>query len=90
MIPCQSCNHENPVSARYCHSCGTKLDRSKKRVLAAVIADRHEDGSFRWMARGHSMLLVGGFLLLCALVLRYIVIPDMPSADVPMMECEKK
>ena len=90
MIPCQACLHENPVSARYCHSCGTKLDRSQKRVVAAVMADRQEDGSFRWMARGHSMLLVGAFMLLCALVLRYIVVPPIPMADVPMMEINTK
>lgn len=86
MIPCQACQHENPISARYCHSCGVKLERNEKVIYKAVAADQSDDRSWRWLGRGNSTMLLGMFLLIAALVFRYILVPTMPLVEVPQVD----
>lgn len=83
MIPCQDCGNQNPLGTRYCRVCGTKIVVDKNRVFQAVSHDNEVSASKRFLDSGRSALLLGSFVLLCALVLRYSVVPDFPQSDVP-------
>lgn len=86
MIPCQQCGHQNPIASRYCRSCGVKLEVKQETVFKAVSDDLAEGRSLRWLARGNSALAIGGFILVCGLVLRYAVVPPFPRADIPPVD----
>jgi hypothetical protein len=83
MISCQSCGNQNPIGTRYCRRCGTKIEFTPGLVLAAVQREQAAAASSRWFEHGRSALTIGLFLLTCALVLRYAVVPPMPAAEVP-------
>lgn len=86
MIACTACGKQNPLATRYCRQCGAKLVVNQASVAQAMEDEFAIGRSLRWMARGHSMLSIGGFLLACALVLRFVVVPPLPSADVPPVD----
>jgi hypothetical protein len=86
MIACQACGNDNPIGTRYCRRCGAKLAFSQERVVAAVQRDQADLAAARWSERGRSALIIGLFLLTCALVLRYAIVPQLPEADVPPVE----
>jgi hypothetical protein len=83
MILCQSCGNQNPMGTRYCRRCGTKIEINQQQVFQAVQDNQSDIAATRWMERGRSILIIGVFFLVCALVLRYAVVPEMPLADVP-------
>lgn len=83
MIPCRACGAANEIMARYCRSCGVKLEVGAADVQQAVGATRSMQDAQRWLQRGGSLLAVALFLLTCALVVRYVLVPPMPAAQVP-------
>jgi hypothetical protein len=84
MIPCQACGNQNPIGTRFCRSCGERIAVVKVEQLAAAVRDDQVTvASQRRLEGGRSLLMVGLFLLVCALVLRYAVVPSLPAADVP-------
>lgn len=86
MIPCDACGHQNPIATRFCRSCGAKLVVRQETVFKAVADDLAEGRSLRWIQRGNSAVAIGGFLLVCALVLRYAVVPPFPRVDIPPVD----
>jgi hypothetical protein len=86
MILCQVCGNQNPIGTRYCRRCGEKIQIGQQQVFQAVQDNQSEIDSKRWLERGRSLLVIGGFFLVCALVLRYAVVPPMPVAEVPSVE----
>jgi hypothetical protein len=86
MIPCQACGNQNPMGTRFCRRCGVKIEFNQQQVVESVQRDNADAASTRWLERGRSMLIIGGFFLTCALVLRYAVVPAMPQADVPPVD----
>lgn len=86
MISCQACGNQNPIGTRYCRRCGTKIEFSPALVLEAVQRDQAALASSRWFELGRSVLIIGLFFLTCALVLRYVVVPPMPVAEVPPVD----
>jgi hypothetical protein len=86
MIPCDACGNQNPLNTRFCRQCGERLVINQDVVAQALQDDFAEGRSLRWMARGSSAVSVGGFLLVCALVLRLVVVPPLPLADVPPVD----
>lgn len=86
MIICQNCGHRNPLRTRYCHACGARLEARPEEVALAVQEDREEAAATRWLEHGRSLLVVGLFLLTCALVLRYAIVPPLPPAEVPPLD----
>lgn len=86
MIPCDACGHQNPLTTRFCRQCGERLVINQEAVAQALQDDLAEGRSLRWLARGSSAMSVGGFLLLCGLVLRFVVVPPLPAPDVPPVE----
>lgn len=86
MIPCDACGHQNPLTSRHCRQCGVKLVINQDAVVQALQNDFAEGRSLQWLARGGSAVSLGGFLLLCALVLRFVVVPPLPPAEVPPVE----
>ncbi|MBN8526035.1 MAG: hypothetical protein J0M02_11930 [Planctomycetes bacterium] len=86
MIPCQACGNQNPIGTRYCRRCGEKVHADQQQVMQAVQSTNDDLASRKWLERGRSALVIGAFLLVCALVLRYAVVPPMPSAEVPPVD----
>ncbi len=86
MILCQVCGNQNPIGTRYCRRCGEKIQVDQQQVFQAVQDNQSEINSKRWMERGRSLLVIGGFFLVCALVLRYAVVPPMPVTEVPPVD----
>lgn len=86
MITCGACGTQNQLTGRYCRKCGAKLVINQEAVTQALQDDLAEGRSMRWLAAGRSALSIGGFLLVCALVMRYVVVPAMPPADIPPVE----
>lgn len=86
MIPCGACGNQNPIQSRYCRQCGAKLVVDHAAVAQALLDDAVIARSERWLARGRSALSVGVFLLVCALVLRYVLVPQLPPADIPEVD----
>lgn len=86
MIVCQVCGNQNPIGTRYCRRCGEKVRSDQQAIMQAVQATSADEASARWLQRGRSALVVGSFLLVCALVLRYALVPPMPPADVPPVD----
>lgn len=86
MITCDACGNQNPLNSRFCRQCGARLVINQGAVEQALQDDFAEGRSLRWMARGSSAVSVGGFLLMCGLVLRFVVVPPLPPAEVPPVD----
>lgn len=83
MIPCQVCGNQNPIGTRYCRRCGEKIQVDQRQLFEAVQEDQDAKASLRWIERGRSLLVMGLFLLVCALVVSQALVPAMPVAEVP-------
>jgi hypothetical protein len=83
MISCQVCGNVNPFTTRFCRKCGAKLELQVSQVADALDrtkATSRDDAVFR---AGRSALSLALFLGVCALCLRYLLVPAMPIADLP-------
>ena len=83
MIPCKKCGHVNALTTMYCHGCGTKIEVSYAQVATSVASTTTEQRDQAILAWGRSAISLTCFLLICSLVLRYVAVPNPPSAYVP-------
>lgn len=81
MIPCQDCGHDNPLGSVFCHRCGERLQVNLAQVAGSVAISRTHDRINRFCTAAGNALLVAGFLLAAALVIRHTMIPDLPPAS---------
>ena len=84
MIPCQKCGHINPLGTSFCRGCGTRLEFDYEAVAASVAGtkrDHQDENVFTW---GRSALTLCGFALICALIVRYVMVPPMPLVEFPL------
>jgi hypothetical protein len=84
MITCQNCDHVNPMGTIFCHSCGERLNVSVDAISQSVAGTKKanlDDNVFRW---GRSAVALGLFLLISALILRYVVVPPLPYLEYPV------
>jgi hypothetical protein len=84
MIPCQKCGHINPLGTSFCRGCGTRLEFDYEAVAASVAGtkrDHRDENVFTW---GRSALTLCGFALICALIVRYVMVPPMPLLEYPL------
>lgn len=84
MIPCQKCGHINPLGTSFCRGCGTRLEFDYEAVAASVAGtkrDHQDEHVFTW---GRSALTLCGFALICALIVRYVMVPPMPLLEFPL------
>jgi hypothetical protein len=83
MIPCQKCNRVNPLGTVFCHGCGVRLVVNYQQVAESVAGTAKanvDDATFGW---GRGSLMLCSFLMVCALVLRYGLVPAMPVLELP-------
>lgn len=83
MIPCQKCNHSNPLGTVFCHGCGVRLVVNYQQIaqsVAGTVKANADDAVFGW---GRGSVLLCSFLLVCALVLRFGLVPAMPTLELP-------
>lgn len=83
MIPCQKCGYSNPLGTVFCRGCGARVEVNLNMVQSAVKetnANNRDVEIYNW---GRSAISLCGFLLICALLLRYVAVPKPPAPEVP-------
>ncbi len=83
MIPCQKCGKVNPMTTLFCHGCGQRLSLTLGQVANSVAATEVGKRDLAILASGRSAVTLCSFLLVCALVVRYVMVPELPPPDLP-------
>jgi len=83
MIPCPVCGNVNPFTTRFCRKCGHRLEVKVSQVAHALEENAQTKREQRFHAASTSTLVLAGFLLACAAFARLVMVPDLPSADLP-------
>lgn len=83
MIPCKKCGHENLLTSMFCHGCGVRIEVSYAQVATSVVSNNAAQRDLSILGWGRSAVSLASFLLICALVLRYVAVPNPPPAYVP-------
>lgn len=83
MISCQKCLHENPLGSTFCHGCGTRLVVNLADIERSVIGTRKNNLDERILQAGLSAIALTTFLLVTALILRFCLVPAMPTMELP-------
>ena len=83
MIPCQKCGRGNPLGTSFCRGCGTRLVFDPAAIAASVAGARRDTRDEQVLAWGSSALTLCGFVLICALIVRYALVPPLPPLDYP-------
>lgn len=84
MIPCGKCGHVNKLGTVFCHGCGQRLEITPGQVVASVTTVNRDDRDHATFRAGRSAMTLCSFVLVCALILRYVMVPDMPPPDLPL------
>ena len=83
MIPCQKCAYDNPLGTVFCRGCGVRIEVNLNMVKMAVKGTNTanlDSDIYKW---GRSAVSLCSFLLICALLLRYVAVPKPPAPDIP-------
>ncbi len=83
MIPCSKCGKVNPMTTMFCHGCGTRLSLTLGQVANSVANSDSSKRDQSILASGRSALSLACFLLGTALIVRYVMVPELPPADLP-------
>lgn len=83
MIPCQKCGNSNPLGTVFCRSCGVRVEVNLSAVKVAVQETNSANRDISILKWGRSAVSLCGFLLICALLLRYVAVPRPPAPDIP-------
>ena len=81
MIPCQQCGHVNPLATKYCRKCGAKITVTYSEVAQSVAETTKTNADQRWFEHGRSYIGIGAFVLICAILGRCALAPDLPAPD---------
>jgi hypothetical protein len=83
VIACPSCGFDNPLGTRFCRSCGGKIEVKLSHIVGSIEQTKRDLGDERIGRAGRNTLTLTLFILVCALVFRWVVVPKMPPADLP-------
>ncbi len=83
MVPCPKCGNINPLGTRYCRACGEKIEVTFGMIQASVGATQVQNRDTVILGWGRSAIALSVFLLICAVVLRTVLVPALPRADLP-------
>jgi hypothetical protein len=83
VIACPKCGHENSLTAVFCYGCGARVEVSYGQVMSSIAHTAGEQRDLAILGWGRSALSLTGFVLVCALILRYVAVPAAPVAGVP-------
>jgi hypothetical protein len=83
VIACPACGFDNPLGTRFCRSCGGKIEVKLSHIVGSIEQTKQQYADDRIARAGRNALTLTLFLLICALVFRWIVVPKMPPADLP-------
>jgi hypothetical protein len=86
MIPCQKCGHQNPLGTMFSTACGTKIEVSMADIQGSVMATAGDKKADEMFTNGVNALAVGGFILIAALIFRFVVIPAPQAPQIPAPE----
>lgn len=82
MIPCQDCQHENPLGAVFCHRCGARLEVSIQQIAGSVAVTNREAQIDRLFRAARNSLIFAGFLFVVALIFVTAVVPELPPPTI--------
>ncbi|MBA3708034.1 MAG: zinc ribbon domain-containing protein [Planctomycetes bacterium] len=83
MIPCPTCEFVNPLGTRFCRSCGGKLDLKMSQVTGSIKNLKEQNRADQISSLGRSIFSLSAFLFIFTIVVRVMVVPAMPIADLP-------
>lgn len=83
MIPCNHCGVENPLGTLFCRACGQRIEVDPHAIMGSVKQSAEEARESKLLQAGRSALAVSGFLLMAALIVNVVVIPELPQARMP-------
>lgn len=85
MIPCPKCGTVNQMGTRFCHGCGERVNVTFGQVAASVQATAATKRDAEILHWGRSLLALGIFLVIAVLVLRAVLVGQLPPAEPPPM-----
>ena len=88
MIPCPVCGNVNPFTTRFCRKCGHRLEIKVSQVAHALDENAQTRRQQRFQGAGTSTLVMAVFALVCALFVRYVLVPALPPADLPPYQAD--
>lgn len=83
MIVCKKCGYDNPMTTTFCRGCGERLEFTMGQVAQAVSQGNAEKRDVDILGWGRSALSLCGFALIAVIIVRTLVIPAPPPADLP-------
>ncbi len=83
MIVCPTCSNNNPLGTRFCRACGAKLEVKLAQVMGSIETTKKGNRDDAIFNSGRSAVTLAGFLLVCVVVFRALIVPAMPLADLP-------
>jgi hypothetical protein len=86
VITCPKCNHVNPFGTRFCRSCGARQNPAQAEVVHAVASGQRQRAADQAWTNGVGWLTIGLFFLVCALIVRVLLVPPLPPPQVPVMD----
>jgi len=86
MIPCNHCGAENPLGTMFCRSCGGRIEVDPNQIMASVQQSKSEDLADRITRSGRNALAMAAFCLVAALIVRLVIVPDLPPARMPLAD----
>lgn len=89
MITCAKCGASNPLTTMFCRQCGTKMTVNYQQIAGAVAQDAEQTRDRKLLNAGINALPLCVFLLVAALVVRYVAVPVAPPprvGDAPAVE----
>jgi hypothetical protein len=83
VIACPACGYDNPLGTRFCRSCGGKIEVKLAHIVGSIEQTKQQYADDRLARAGRNALTLTLFVTVCALVFRWVVVPNMPPADLP-------
>ena len=88
MIACPSCGYVNPFTTRFCRKCCHRIEIKVSQVAHALDENAQTRRQQRFQGAGTSTLVMAVFALVCALFVRYVLVPALPPADLPPYQAD--
>lgn len=82
MIPCQDCQHDNPLGAVFCHRCGARLQVSIQQVAGSVAVTNRDAQVERVFRAARSAVIIAAFLFVVAVIFVVAVVPELPPPSI--------